>query len=98
MTNFDFNQDVCAGIAILTEAGGIVVDSNPPPKDSSFWKDSPSNEPIPSASLGARRFLCIRACASTENETSLKAQERVVREVWKRTRGLDYRREGVVYP
>lgn len=77
--------DICAGVAILEEAGGIVVDSNPP-------KDDDTTKPIPKASLGGRRYLAIRPCSGTEGETARQAQERLVREVWKRVEPLDYDR------
>ncbi|PWN49873.1 inositol monophosphatase [Violaceomyces palustris] len=64
-------------------------------------------------SLGARRFLCIRSCSPLvsegeggdgggegvhENvESSLASQKRVVREIWRRTRGLNYSRPGIKY-
>uniref|UniRef100_A0A0W0GCD1 Inositol-1-monophosphatase n=1 Tax=Moniliophthora roreri TaxID=221103 RepID=A0A0W0GCD1_MONRR len=41
--------DVCGGIAILLQTGGIVVDSNPPPGLS-------DTDPIPMANIGGRRF------------------------------------------
>lgn len=88
--------DVCGGIAIILESGGLITDSNPPKsKTSPFWK---SGTRLPGAQLGARRFLAIRASAATSNqESSLEAQERVAREIWKRTDGLNYLREGVLY-
>ncbi|UZJ54612.1 hypothetical protein CBS101457_003932 [Exobasidium rhododendri] len=87
--------DVCAGVAILLEAGGILTDSNPPQnKTSPYLK---KGKRLPRAELGARRFLGVRACTSSEGETALEAQERVARAIWQRTRGLDYRREGVEY-
>ncbi|THH18823.1 hypothetical protein EW146_g2237 [Bondarzewia mesenterica] len=45
--------DVCAGIAILLQTGGIVVDSNPP-------EGLGETDPIPLANLGGRRYLAIR--------------------------------------
>lgn len=92
-------QDVCAGIAILLETGGLVTDSNPPPADSPFWKPrSESGVALPQASLGGRRFLAVRSGLAGETESVVEAQERIVREIWRRTDGLDYRREGVEYP
>lgn len=86
--------DVCAGIAILLEAGGMVTDANPPPsKSSPYWHDAD----VPRAELGARRFLVVRSCTGTEEETNMQAQQRVVRQIWERTPGLDYRRPGVTY-
>lgn len=88
--------DVCAGLAILEEAGGLHTDGNAPPSESDLWRD----QPLPPASLGGRRFLCIRPCASTRQETSRQAQERVARKVWKalHSGGLVYNRPGVQYP
>lgn len=86
--------DVCAGIAIILESGGIVTDSNPPSdRTSPYWLDSD----LPRAELGARRFLVVRSSTSTEGETSHQAQQRVARLIWQRTPGLDYRRLGVTY-
>ncbi|EFQ31985.1 inositol monophosphatase [Colletotrichum graminicola] len=77
--------DVAAGFAILEEAGGLVTVANPP-EDTSI---------IPEAKLGGRLYLAIRPAAATETETARQAQERVVRETWKRVRNLDYSRPGV---
>ncbi|EEB98312.1 hypothetical protein MPER_02206, partial [Moniliophthora perniciosa FA553] len=49
--------DVCGGIAILLQTGGIVVDSNPPPGLS-------DTDPIPMANIGGRRYLAIRGCSA----------------------------------
>lgn len=90
--------DVCAGLAILTEAGGIWTDANAPPKDSQLYQDK--TQPIPRVPLGARRFLCIRPCSDGDDESARQAQERVVRVLWDALElgGLDYQRDGVVYP
>lgn len=85
--------DVCAGIAILLEAGGLLTDSNPPPPRSPLW----STMDLPRADLGARRFLAVRSAINSKDETSLAAQQRVARQVWSRSGGLNYRREGVIY-
>jgi len=86
--------DVCAGICILTEAGGLVVDANPPP---SFDPTSNSTEEIPEAHLGGRRYLAIRPCSTTPESgmTPRQAQEKLVREVWKRVEPVSYTRPGV---
>ncbi|KAJ0329772.1 hypothetical protein COL5a_003597 [Colletotrichum fioriniae] len=76
--------DVAAGFAILEEAGGLVTIANPP-EDTSV---------VPEAKLGGRLYLAIRPAGSTETETARQAQERVVRETWKRVRTLDYSRPG----
>ncbi|GKT41351.1 protein qutG [Colletotrichum spaethianum] len=76
--------DVAAGFAILEEAGGLVTVANPP-EDTSI---------IPEAKLGGRLYLAIRPAAPTETETGRQAQERVVRETWKRVRHLEYSRPG----
>lgn len=79
-------QDVCAGIVLIEESGGRVVPSQCP---------SPSlltSGPIPDADLGSRLYLAVRACKDTEGETGKQAQERLVREVWKRTEELEYKR------
>ncbi|ODQ83259.1 hypothetical protein BABINDRAFT_179166 [Babjeviella inositovora NRRL Y-12698] len=75
--------DVCAGVIIVQEAGGLVTTANPP--------DS-TESPVPDVGLGSRLYLAIRPAVATESESSRDAQERVVREVWKRVRALDYSR------
>ncbi|THU97759.1 inositol monophosphatase, partial [Dendrothele bispora CBS 962.96] len=78
--------DVCAGIAILLQTGGIVVDSNPP-------DNLDETSPTPMANLGGRRYLAIRACSKdAEGRSPREQQERLVREVWKRTERLNYER------
>ncbi|KAF9465947.1 hypothetical protein BDZ94DRAFT_1252643 [Collybia nuda] len=78
--------DVCAAIAILLQTGGIVVDSNPP-------ADLGDNDPIPMANIGGRRYLAIRGCSEDpKGRSSREQQERVVREVWKKTERLNYQR------
>ncbi|KAF9869684.1 inositol monophosphatase [Colletotrichum karsti] len=76
--------DVAAGIAILEEAGGLVTIANPP-EDTSV---------VPEAKLGGRLYLAIRPAGPSETETAREAQERVVRETWKRVRQLEYSRPG----
>ncbi|KAK1997596.1 inositol monophosphatase [Colletotrichum falcatum] len=76
--------DVAAGFAILEEAGGLVTVANPP-EDTSI---------VPQAKLGGRLYLAIRPAAATDTETARQAQERVVRETWKRVRNLEYSRPG----
>lgn len=88
-------QDVCAGIAILLEAGGIVTVSNPPHHSSSYWYSQPT--PLPTASVGGRRFLAVRPCTVTQDETEVQARECVVKEIWKTTDEIDYKRVGVRY-
>ncbi|GAP84410.1 putative inositol monophosphatase [Rosellinia necatrix] len=78
--------DVSAGIAILQEAGGLVTTANPP-------QDYETAE-ITDVRLGSRLYLAIRPAGPSETETGRQTQERVVREVWKRVRELDYHRPG----
>ncbi|KAI1347111.1 inositol monophosphatase [Xylaria sp. FL0043] len=78
--------DVSAGIAILQEAGGLVTTANPP-------KDYQTAE-ITDVRLGSRLYLAIRPAGPSETESGRQTQERVVREVWKRVRELDYSRPG----
>ncbi|KAN0106101.1 inositol monophosphatase [Hyaloscypha variabilis] len=78
--------DVAAGIAILREAGGLITSANPPP--------NPETDPIEEVRLGSRLYLAIRPAGDSEGETGRQAQERVVRETWKRVQGLDYSRPG----
>ncbi|KAH8590086.1 inositol monophosphatase [Bisporella sp. PMI_857] len=78
--------DVAAGICILREAGGLITTANPPP--------DPATDPIPDVRLGSRLYLAIRPAGDSQGETGRQAQERVVREVWRRVEGLDYDRPG----
>ncbi|KAI1363296.1 inositol monophosphatase [Xylaria arbuscula] len=78
--------DVSAGIAILQEAGGLVTTANPP-------EDYQTAE-ISDVRLGSRLYLAIRPAGPSETESGRQTQERVVREVWKRVRKLDYSRPG----
>lgn len=52
---------------------------------------------VPEVSLGGRLYLAIRPATAARDgsETGRQSQERVVREVWKRVRQLDYQRPGV---
>lgn len=79
--------DVAAGIAILEEAGGLVTTANPP--------EDPATAKIEETKLGGRLYLAIRPAGDSPEETGRQAQERVVREVWRRVRSLDYSRPGV---
>ncbi|KAK6433174.1 hypothetical protein LTR95_010646 [Oleoguttula sp. CCFEE 5521] len=79
--------DVCAGICLLTEAGGLITTANPP--------DDFETSAIKPAKLGGRLYLAIRAAGDYEGETGRQAQERTVRAVWRRVRTLDYSRPGV---
>ncbi|KAK9437023.1 Inositol monophosphatase, metal-binding site [Metarhizium brunneum] len=76
--------DVAAGIAILEEAGGLVTTANPP-------RDY-TQAAIPQVKLGGRLYLAIRPAGSSDTETALEAQHRVVRQVWQRVEALDYDR------
>ncbi|KAF3764210.1 inositol monophosphatase [Cryphonectria parasitica EP155] len=78
--------DVAAGIAILLEAGGLVTTANPP--------EDPATAEVPDVRLGSRLYLAIRPAGPSETETARQGQERVVREVWKRVKALDYSRPG----
>ncbi|KUI59664.1 Protein QA-X [Cytospora mali] len=44
--------------------------------------------------LGSRLYLAIRPAGASATETARQGQERLVREVWKRVRSLDYSRPG----
>ena len=80
--------DVAAGICLLKEAGGLVTTANPPA--------SPETAPIKDAHLGGRLYLAIRPAGDDgKGESGRQGQERTVREVWRRVRGLEYRRPGV---
>ena len=79
--------DVAAGICLLEEAGGLITSANPP--------EDGEHAEIEDAKLGGRLYLDIRAAGDGQGETGRQSQERVVREVWKRVRTLDYSRPGV---
>lgn len=88
-------QDVCAGTILVREAGGRVVPSQPPlPTD--HEGEAPTNEAlaptaeITDADLGSRLYLAIRPCTPTSEETVVEQQDRLIREVWRRTERLDY--------
>lgn len=81
-------QDVCAGIVLIAEAGGRVVPSQPP----TAAHLSDRSLPIPDADLGSRLYLAVRPCADTADESGREAQDRLVREIWRRTELLDYKR------
>ncbi|OAA43633.1 inositol monophosphatase [Metarhizium rileyi] len=76
--------DVAAGIAILEEAGGLVTSANSPA--------DPGNSAVPKVNLGGRLYLAIRPAGSSDTETGLESQHRVVRQVWRRVEALDYER------
>lgn len=82
-----YSRDVAAGICILEEAGGLVTRGDPP--------DDVENAEIEDVKLGARLYMGIRAAGDSNGETARQAQKRVVREVWKRVRRLDYSRPGI---
>lgn len=77
---------MAAGIAILLESGGLVTTANPP--------EDHETAPIEDVRLGSRLYLAVRPAGPTPDETGRQAQERVVREVWRRVRNLDYSRPG----
>ncbi len=79
----------------MREAGGRVVPSQPPlPAEHSG--ETPTNEAlaptadITNADLGSRLYLAIRPCTATPDETEAEQQDRLIREVWRRTERLDY--------
>lgn len=78
--------DVAAGICLLQEAGGLITTANPP-------EDIETAE-IEEAKLGGRLYLAIRPAADSLEETARKGRERLVREVWRRVRRLEYSRPG----
>ncbi|KAM0787160.1 hypothetical protein ACM66B_006410 [Microbotryomycetes sp. NB124-2] len=77
--------DVCAGVAIINEAGGRVVPSLPPPGLEQAGD-------IPDCDLGSRMYLAVRPCAATEQETARQAQDRLIRAVWHRCEKIEYSR------
>ncbi|TKX18520.1 putative inositol monophosphatase family protein [Elsinoe australis] len=79
--------DVAAGVCILEEAGGLVTTAKPP--------EDIETAKVEDAKLGSRLYLAIRAAGDSEGESGRQAQERLVREVWKRVHTLDYNRPGI---
>jgi myo-inositol-1(or 4)-monophosphatase len=78
--------DVCAGICLLEEAGGLITTANPP--------QDIETAPIETAKLGGRLYLAIRPAGDSNGESGREGQERTVREVWRRVRRLEYERPG----
>lgn len=84
----------------MREAGGRVVPSQPPLPPQEHAADptapAPTNESlaataaIADADLGSRLYLAIRPCEATEEETVVEQQDRLIRQVWRRTERLDY--------
>jgi len=83
--------DVAAGIVILEEAGGLVVNGTP-------THEEERGGGIQKVRLGGRKYLGIRPARDAQGETAREAQERVVRSVWERVVGLEYSRPGVEGP
>ena len=84
--------DVAAGICVVEEAGGLVVEANCPDDKDGGWQLGK----IRDARLGSRLYLAVRPAAGDDKGESARAgQERTIREVWKRTRRLDYTRPGL---
>lgn len=70
--------DVAAGICLVEEAGGLVVEANCPPDEAGGWQRGE----IRDARIGSRLYLAIRpAAADTDGETGRQGQERTIREV-----------------
>lgn len=67
----------------MLEAGGRFVPSQPP----EGFRDG---DEIPDADLGSRLYLAIRPCSATPDETVREQQDRLVKEVWRRSERLDY--------
>ncbi|KAK3808391.1 MAG: myo inositol monophosphatase [Benniella sp.] len=76
--------DVCAGIIIVREAGGIVVDG--------CGRDVDDGQ-----LLTGRRFLVVRGCCGDDGDTSseatLAAQEKIIKEVWSIVEDFDLPRK-----
>lgn len=67
----------------MLEAGGRFVPSQPP----EGFRDG---DEIPDADLGSRLYLAIRPCSATPDETVREQQDRLVKEVWRRSERLNY--------
>ena len=95
---------VAAGIAILEEAGGLVTTANPPANPDAdipnvklgsrlYLAIRYTSHPIIILALYIGLTLH-RPAGNSDTETGRQAQERTVREVWKRVRELNYSRPG----
>lgn len=84
--------DVAAGICVVEEAGGLVVEANCPNEEDGGWQHGKIHD----ARLGSRLYLAVRPAAGDDKgESGREGQERTIREVWKRTKTLDYTRPGL---
>ncbi|KAG0370183.1 inositol monophosphatase [Gamsiella multidivaricata] len=76
--------DVCAGIIIVREAGGVVVDGC-------------GRQVTDGQLLIGRRFLCVRGCCGEDGDTSpeatLAAQKNIINEVWSIVEDIDLGRK-----
>lgn len=98
--------DVAAGIALLQEAGGLVTTANPPENpESAEISEVRLGSRLYLAIRYVNRIILVREqnrgtdqflrpAGPSETETGRQGQERLVREVWKRVRDLDYSRPG----
>lgn len=79
------NRDVCAGIILIREAGGIAVDG--------CGRRGVTDGEL----LIGRRFLFVRGCCGEDGDTSpeatLAAQQKIIEEVWSIVEDLELPRK-----
>ncbi|KAL9716629.1 hypothetical protein Ac2012v2_001079 [Leucoagaricus gongylophorus] len=68
--------DVCAGIVIAEEAGGIVTGSKAASADGENFGD------VTESILTGRKYIVVRAIADTPDETGREAQRRIIKEFY----------------
>lgn len=71
--------DVCAGICILYEAGGVAFGS----------KSKPLSGEVDADLLAGRKYLFIRGIKATETESELEVQQRFAKEFYDTTEDVD---------
>ncbi|RSH79598.1 uncharacterized protein EHS24_009248 [Apiotrichum porosum] len=71
--------DVCAGICILTEAGGVTFGG----------KDSSLSGEVDAERLACRKYVFVRAIAPAEGETTFETQRRFVKEFYDTTGSIE---------
>ncbi|KAH7922779.1 hypothetical protein BV22DRAFT_1093971 [Leucogyrophana mollusca] len=81
--------DVCAGIVIAQESGGVVTGSHT--ALTSATSGNPSTDPfkVTPEILAGRKYLVIRAIADTPSESGREAQQRIAREFYETVEDVD---------
>ncbi|KAF7303138.1 Inositol-1-monophosphatase [Mycena kentingensis (nom. inval.)] len=71
--------DVCAGVVIAQEAGGVVTGSH---EVFAATKSDPSFGDVTEAVLTGRKYMVVRAISPSEGETAADAQKRIIEEFY----------------